>query len=231
MENKKPVIADENDYNDAEVKVLESEILANEKKCVYPNLGTIIIKNPTLREQADINSFYAKMYTSLLKEGDFLSTKQMEELLEKNGTWTDQDDSRLDELRQSMVNKKIQLLQIREKKRLTAEDKKNIEQLSSDYNKQEIEFYKKSVYKYSLFDNTLERRAENETLYYKILKCVYKADGSHIWNSLDEMLSSSFTKDFEMLTYDCISFWRGPDLPLFENYQTPKAGNENIEQV
>jgi hypothetical protein len=35
----------------------------------------------------------------------------MEELLEKNGTWTDQDDSRLDELRQSMVNKKIQLLQ------------------------------------------------------------------------------------------------------------------------
>jgi hypothetical protein len=35
------------------------------------NLGTIIIKNPTLREQADINSFYAKMYTSLLKEGIF----------------------------------------------------------------------------------------------------------------------------------------------------------------
>jgi hypothetical protein len=28
------------------------------------------------------------------------------------------------------------------------------------------------------------------------------------------MLTSSFTKDFEMLTYDCISFWRGPDLPF-----------------
>lgn len=207
----------------------EATLLAGNKVFDYKKLGRIFIRFPTIKETAQLNRYYSNKITELLRETTLMTYKKMKDVLEERGDWTSLDDEKIETYREAYISKTVTLEELKLKQRKRQEDKEFIEQLE----KEQEEYYKKfielSLLKNSLFENTIEKKAEEELLKYKIIMCTFREDNSPVWKSIDEFSEVLYDDEVETFMTDCFSFWRGLTLPLSENLPVQENGNKSIE--
>jgi len=217
------------DFEEHELKEAEHEIFSSQKIVTYPQLGTIVIKFPTIKEEMDINRFYSKKFTELLKNTELVTSKKMTQILRDKGEWTEEEDNNLIDLMRLYFSKTVTLKEIENKKRKSQTDKENINELNKEIGKIYNEYLELSIFKGALFENTVDKKAEEEAFKYKMFKCCYRENGSLVWESLENLLNYNAISEFEQLMADCMSFWKGTSVPLLESLLAHQNGNSATE--
>ncbi len=217
------------EFNEAELKLGEASIMANSKKMNFPKLGEVHVKFPTISEETEINLFYAQEFNRLLVETNLLDRKRYMEMLSKKGIWKEEDDQAIKDLQELYFSKSVSIESIKAKKRKSADDDMNLAELERDRHKVYVDLISKTMDRENLLENTLERKAEMEALYYKIVLCSYKNNGDKYWSSLEEFKSCNSIPELSDFISECVSFWRGENVPLFGNSLSQPTGSENTE--
>lgn len=207
----------------------ETTILTGFKKTNYPGVGTVWIKFPTLQEEAEITRYYSECYTRLLNESTLFTQYKLRKILSEKGEWTEEDEKKIDDLQELYVSKAVTIEQIKSKKRLTDNNKKELEVLEKEQDKVYSEWMLLNLTKNQLFENTIEGQAEQEALRYKLVKCVLKEDKTPLWNSIDDLLKVEAHPDFGKLLTECLDYWRGVSVPFYEDLLSPIAGSNDTQ--
>jgi len=212
-----------------EIVEVEAILLSGEKKFNYPKLGEVIVKFPTIKEDIKIKQRYSEVYDRLLRETSLPTSRNLRKILEEKGHWTEDEETKLRTLQELYLSKTVTIEQIKLKKRKTDEDKSNLTLLEKERLDIYQDFLELSVQKGMLFNNTIEQKAEEEAVNYKLYLCCFHSDGKMIWEDYEDLVNSYAIPDFDRLLGDCIEFWRGADIPLSESYHPLITGNSDIE--
>jgi len=216
------------EFSESELRKAESDIFTDSKTLSYPKIGTITIRFPTVKINSEVDRYFSEVFTDLVMNSSLLIDKKMKVVLEEKGIWTNQDEEEINRLQDLYISKSVSYEQIRLKKRKSDEDKKNMESLEKERSEVYAKFTELTVQRTILFENTIEKKAEQQALYYKITKCVYKEDATLMWSSLDDFLKFETFPDFEKFLADCIIFWRGVPSPFYGSSPVQLNGKENI---
>lgn len=81
-----------------EDKILEHELLTNQRTVYHSQLGHVVIKRPTPAVEIKIGEERRRIYHQDLKNEDVLTTKEVERILEKRGIWNKDMSERMQEL-------------------------------------------------------------------------------------------------------------------------------------
>jgi hypothetical protein len=219
----------EEDYTDVDVKEAENVIASGERKFEYKTFGNVFVRHPNVKEKREISLVYAQEYNRLIQETNLPSYREMERRLAEKNIWTEKDDKELDKIKESYLGKLTTLHQIKLNKNLSDKEKKNISKLEKEIADLEYSWIEKSLYKLSLFEQTLEKKADEYSNLYQIYLCTQKEDSSKLWDSFDVLMEQTQTKEFEKLASDCVSFWGGLENPLSEKYQALIFGNSDTK--
>jgi hypothetical protein len=153
----------------------------------------------------------------------------MKNLLEKRGDWTAEDEEKIEQLQELYFSKLVTIEEIKMKQRKSKQDKENITTLQEDADKIYKEFVDLSIYKNTFFENTIEKKAEDDLINYRMVKLCMNENDQPIWESLEAYMETEDSNDLDKLKTDCVIFWKGISSPLSEGSPARRSGNENIE--
>lgn len=186
----------------------------------YPTIGEVRIYHPTLNVESEVEMVYIEEFNKLLMDSDLPTIRKLEKILQEKGYWTEEDDKEIEDIITLMTNRQIDVAQIRRQLKKT---KTNQTKLINKFKKLTQEIYiiqtdlaLATARKSSLFESTIEKRAERMGLLFKITRCVKRLDGSYVWNTIDE-LGNDNSQTVKPLIFDAIKFWRGVSSPLSDD--------------
>jgi hypothetical protein len=79
-------------------KTLAVELVKNQRILEHPELGNVLLKRPTLEDEATIGEYRRRSYQSDLKNPDVLSKAELEKIAIARGMWSSDLPSRIQEL-------------------------------------------------------------------------------------------------------------------------------------
>lgn len=208
----------------------ESGIMRDYLEKKYPIIGKVRIYHPTLDVDSEVELCYVSEFNRLMLESSFPTIRKMEKILEDKGEWTQEDEDKIENITNSITNNRLTIAQIREEFKGTTNKKTSksllnkFKNLSSKINDSYVELASLSLKKSSLFEGTIERRAERKALILKLVRCVKRENGKMVWNSVEEL--GSFNGEIaKSLITDAIRFWKGVNSPLSESLLALLSGS------
>jgi hypothetical protein len=202
-------------YDAGEVAEAEAVIESGFKIIESPKFGKVKITFPSLLLDSELKRFYSKKYIEYLREGELLTIKQLTELLEKQGTWTYEDDVDLENLRELYQSKTITIAEISIKDKKVKRDLDAIKSLMKERQEIEKKLMTKSIYRASMLENTVEKKAEEDLTKLKLVKCCINfTTEKPIWESVEQLDSCYAIPEFENFLVECLTFWGGVNVPL-----------------
>lgn len=222
---------DEQDKEELDLMETETTLLDNQKELIYNKLGTLIVRFPTIKEESDFQKYYMRVYSKMLQDKELLTRRKMLKILEERGDWTEENEAHMDELQNLYFSKSVSIEEINLKQRKTAKDKEHLDELIKERQKIYTEFMELYLVKNIFLENTIEQRAEEETLKYKAVKLVTYKEGDPVWSSVEEMDNCNAVPEIKELLADCYTFWRGTSVPLSVNLPIRKNGKDDMKQV
>jgi hypothetical protein len=216
---------------EVEAKKAETEILSGEREVDIDGLGKVIIFHPTLSVNQECEKIYSEKFIEYLNENKLPTINQLEKLLEERGIWGPDQDADLEQKSQNLISLTVQLNQskqdlktVTEKSRKKLEDK--IAKLARDRMVAETELISKTMYRGSLIEATVERRAEKDALFHKMLKCTKTTEGNPLFKKKEDLFERSYgTGGVERLAVACLNFWSGLSDPLLEEQLEEMIGS------
>lgn len=184
----------------------------------YPVIGSVRIYHPTLDVDSEVELCYVEQFNLLMEEGKLPTFNKMEKILKDRGEWTDKDNDEIESIINKIGNKQIDIAHLRRemkvKKKTSKATTNKFHKLNTDLARLYSELAAIQVRKSSLFQGTIERRAERKALLLKLSRCVKRPeDDSPVWNTTEDLgnFSSELAKP---LIADAMKFWKGVDSPL-----------------
>ena len=187
----------------------------------YPTIGKVRIHHPTLDIESEVEMSYIEEFNKLLLDSDLPTVNKLEKILRDKDAWTEENDQEIEDIITSMTNLQIDAAQIR--RQLKKDKKTSSTKLLNRYRKLntkltalQTDLIIATTRKSSLFEGTIEKRAERMALLFKITKCVKRMDDTYVWNSINE-LGNDDAQTVKPLIFDAIKFWRGVTSPLSDD--------------
>ena len=202
------------DFNAGQVAEAEAQVILDYKIYESVKFGKIKIKFPNLAQDAEIKKYYASIFNDLLMNSKLPTVNKLMFILEEKGIWTSEDEKRMEDLREWYINRTIMIEQIKLKGKKVKTDKENIESLLKERDDFYRELIQKMITRTTLFENTIEKRAEEAMFKFKMVLCCFDRDEKQIWSSVDDLNTGDANTEFEQLMVECINFWRGVPIPL-----------------
>ena len=165
--------------------------------------------HPSNTEQEKIADVYSNEYTRMLKEGKILLWDAMLVELRKAGVWSQEDDNVQEFTTEEMKNAVRDYLSLI---RFEGYDKEIAKRHRESYfkAKEKLERYLEKRSKY--YSNTIESKANEIALQYKILYCVKKElNGEYVqlFSKIEEIQESRTLGLMGKIIAECLPFWAG----------------------
>lgn len=201
----------------------EFGILSDYLEREYSGIGKVRIYHPTLDIDSEVENLYIKEFNKLLMNEDFPTQNKMERVLKEKGIWTQEDENQIEKVMERITDLQVEYAQLRRKiqensGKVTKTVINKMKKLSEQISEKNIELATLSLKKSSLFEGTVENRAQRKALLYKFVKCVKRENGEQVWENLEELGKANGNLVKPMVT-DAMKFWRGVDSPLLEGLQ------------
>lgn len=163
---------------------------------------------PTAEEDGDARIAYARSFNKSLEEG-LLTQKQMENLLKNRGIWTEEDEKKVSSLRE-----KIGHLETLLAKKSPKDKSKATTKLAEELAGHRLELLDITGGYQEYMNQTVETLADERRTAYYIASCTTNADGSRVWDTVEEFLRSQDGQFVSLATFHYVTFSNG----LAENY-------------
>lgn len=201
-------------------KLGEAQINLDFYETEFEPFGTVRIHHPTFKISNDLDIFYTKEFNRLLEETDLPTMLQREEQLEERGAWTRENDEKMLRCKDAVRGTAYELATLKLKYSDLTDPKEKqklldqMEELNDRASVQQLDYVKLFTYKSNLFTGTVEKNAEKNVIFLKIVKCVTNEKDKPIFKSVEDVLTYK-TRDLEPLINAANRFWEGIEDPLF----------------
>lgn len=165
----------------------------------------INVYHPNISEQSKIAMNYSTIFNDLMKNSNLMTRKQMLELLELKGIWTEKDEQKVNDLRTVLTAAEIAILsELRNKK----PRKEYIDKKQKEYDRVRDEILALVTVRESYLAQTLESKAEESANLLKMVLCVKFQDGNSVWNN-EEELKNARGLEVLRIASEASYFWNG----------------------
>lgn len=208
--------------DDSIAKKAESQINLEFFEREYETIGIVRVHHPSLEVSNQIDLYYTEQFNKLLTETELPTVNELDERLQERGSWTNEHDSKLAKLQEAIRNTYFDIAQanLKKQKAKGKANKSKFDALIEQYNDKVIkfnaEYIKLVTLKTQLFQGTVEKVAEKNCIFKKIILCVTDIENKPIWNSIEELMTGTKTRYMEQLFTDAERFWSGLENPLSE---------------
>lgn len=208
---------------DLKAKQAEQEIQLEYMEKEYPVFGLVRIHHPSLQVSTEIDNAYYEKFNELLANSKLPTLSEMDDILEERGTWGEEQEEKLSKLLRAIKGGYYDIEQLKlqrhgVKGKGAAKRKKEYEEAIieksnqvKDYN---VKYIQLMTRKNRLYEATIEKRVEQEIVFYKIFRCTTDVDGNPVWDSVED-LKKVQTRLLQELAVDATKFWEGVTDPLF----------------
>jgi len=185
------------------------------KKFKDSDIKSVRIYKPTIGQETELDSFYARKYAEYLKNSDYVTRKQMEVILKERGINVEQMNDELEELDERIGKIIEKIVSIRSEfdavkdTRLKEKHKETMSALSLERDVLKKIRSKKWTERESLFNGAIENLVEQDRLLKKLAMCIKFEDGKQVWVSDEEIKSEEDVIFVRNLTNDALYFWAG----------------------
>lgn len=165
--------------------------------------------HPSNKEQSLISAAYTKKYNELMNTKEYKLWDEIVNDLKERKVWSDEDDTLEEDLQENIIEILKQYLKI---KGNNPDDNVMLPKLRLRYFelKKKIDRFNEKRSKY--YANSIESKANEVALKYKIVFCLKKRDGENLipmFNSVDDIDESRDNVLLNSILRTCISFWAG----------------------
>lgn len=149
---------------------------------------TLKIYQPTVEQDLELNQIYLDAYEQALDD-DFLTEEQMDLWMREKGLWSDEDDNKLDGLKNDIERLKLEIFNSRHNEELR-------ERIRLYIRAGEKQLTKKIMQKMSYYENTCEGIAATERNYAFIKTCAFLGGESYKFDffSCDEVWQNYYSQ-------------------------------------
>jgi hypothetical protein len=197
---------------DSEVAKIENNIISGHKEFEFITSTETIkmrVSHPSNIEQEKIAEVYSNEYTKMLKEGKVLLWDAMLIELRKAGVWLTEDDNAQEYTTEEMKNSVRDYVSLI---RLDNYDKEVAKRHRENYfkAKEKLERYLEKRAKY--YSNTIESKANEVALQYKIMYCIKKLVGEEwvpLFNKIEDIQESRVLGFMGKIISEALPFWSG----------------------
>jgi hypothetical protein len=211
----------EKSLKDAEAKKAEVEIVSGEREVDIEGFGKVTIIHASLAVSQECEKLYSEKFIEYLNEGKLPTLIQLEKTLKERDIWGPEEDANLQKLTDDLVSASVQVNQSKaDLETVDKKDRKKLEDKIASLERKRIlaqsTLVNTNMSHNQLLESTVERRAEKDALFYKILRCTKDPEGNPLFKSKEDMLDKPYGFSLDRLAVACINFWGGIDDPLFE---------------
>jgi hypothetical protein len=230
-EEKEKILDSSAEVTESVEKEIESEIILGYKEFnveefnKFKDSGTKLIRiyKPTIGQEAELDSFYAKKYAEFLRDGTYMTRREMEVNLINRGIDIDKLTSSIDEIDAKIANVIEKVMAIKSDTSAVKDVKFNekikdkIDVLMKERELLKADRSKVWVERENLFVGTIENLTENEKILKKLLLCVKYEDGTQVWKSEEEIRNESDILFVRNITNEAMYYWMGIAPSFFED--------------
>jgi hypothetical protein len=189
------------EFTDQEASETMTEVKTG-RRVFETSKGLTQVRFPKVEENRLADWEYTKVLNQALKDG-IPTNKQMTSMIKELGLWTDEDDSKVDKLREE-INKQIAVLD------KMSEGSKNFDKVQEKINELRNEMFGMQQERQKLYQNTAESKADESKMSYLIYKCTEFAEtGKSVWSSYDDFKNEENQEFVNTVVYQFITFVNG----------------------
>ena len=196
----------------------------------------IHIYHPTIGEDSTIADAYAESYNRFLLDptSRLISRDKIVKLLESKKLWTQEDEKAIEDLKNRMRDLMLKLSQLKSKNLFNSATEARFRIQLADIRSQLTEII---AIKQRYLNQTIEGRAEEDSLKLKLVLCTRFTDGSRVWNSSDDLNKENDDEKINVMKIieEAILFWSGVSQEVLDNLPERIIdlfrGGDNLENL
>ena len=198
---------------ETESKKIELELERGYRIVNIEGYGELWIHKPTIEDDYVADLAYSQEFNKLMDESNLPTSEEMENKLEQRGKWTQLDKDELDDLRKEMISlsSDIILKKAEYKSNKSKRIKNEINKLQKEYESSRTKFFKKQAVHQKYMSMTIEGRADEKRLVFKMSRCVKRPDGQRVWETPEKLMEEKDSVPVGTLVYEFITFMQGVD--------------------
>jgi hypothetical protein len=158
---------------------------------------------PVAKEENDGNWEYSRAFNRALKEG-LPTSSEMDKIIRERGIWSEKDEDEISASREKIGSLEV----ILSKKDVKDHSKATVAIANELSNIRQSVISKTSEYQ-GFMSQTVESKADEAKTAYLVSTCTESADGSRVWNTVDEFLVDKRAGIVNTATYQYITFTAG----------------------
>jgi len=187
----------------------------------------VTVYHPNISEQSKIAMNYSTIFNDLMKNSNLMTRKQMLEMLETKGIWTEKDEQKVNDLRIVLTAAEIAILsELRNKK----PRKEYIDKKQKEYDKIRDEILSLVTVRESYLAQTLESKAEESANLLKMVLCIKFKDDGPVWNT-EEELKTARGSEVLRIASEASYFWNGLSQEVLSMLPGMESQGANLEQL
>lgn len=191
---------------------LETEIKTGYRIFMYNN-KEFHICFPSVKDDELLSRAKAKVTSDVLKDKDICLKEEISKMLTERGIWDETKERRERELRERYSKCLGDIYLERSKMEPNAE---RLTELHQEKMSLDIDIALLTETKSFFMSSTAESRVEELMLKHKLALCLKNADGTRIWNSIDEFEACTDKAFINTISTEAIYFWAGLDQSMFD---------------
>lgn len=193
---------------------IEVELNRGYRVLKSPVYGELHVYLPTIEIDYQADLVYSEEVLNLMRNSSLPTSEVLFEELKEKGDWTDDHIQKHEKLRESMFDTatelalaKADLIGNPQSKRV----QKRVATLEKQVSAQRKEFFALESTKQKFFSLTVEGKAQEKQLIYKLVHCVKRKDGSQLWESTEELEKKGHSNRVRDIVIEFTTFSNGID--------------------
>ena len=172
---------------------------------------SVLFKLPTHKQKNRGEMLYNKAFNALLKDTDQMTTKELLEIAEKRGNWSEEDNERLGNVDNEIIAKKEEAD--------SAKEGKKKEKLIDELSELREEKFRLALRIGQLTSTSIENVAETERTIYMLQNCALVIDDagqeSPLFATKEDVENEQNLEKLQRITLEGKDFWSGEGLSNF----------------
>lgn len=208
-------------YTEQEMREKMIEIKTGRRVFDTEKYGLLQIRFPKVEENRLADWEYSKVFNQAVLDG-IPTNKEMQRLIEERQLWTEQDEKKIQDLKEE-ISKQIVVLS------KMGEGTKNFEKTQAKIDELRAELFQLQHEKQKYFNNTAESKADEAKLSFLIHKCTEFAEtGKPVWATYADFKNEEDQETVNIVVYQFMTFING--LPADFLLMPSTGSNEESEE-
>lgn len=181
------------------------------------------IYKPTIGQETELDSFYARKYAEHLRDGTLMTRKEMEVNLTNRGIDVEALDTEIENCDKKIASIIEKIMAIKsdtsavKDKKFNEKVKEKIDVLAKEREVLKIERSQKWSERENLFIGTIESLSDQERILKKLVMCIKLESGEPVWSEEGNLREERDTLFVRNLTNEALYYWIGITPNFFED--------------